>query len=286
MQVTVNDDLTLLVDGDGLAYYASGRKGATPASARRACDFIVRQAARVSGAGRVKVLLTASGSSKGGRYQIARVKPYQGRRSAHKPDLWAFVREHIKASFQHVETATLEADDMFATHSHLEGGNVAILSEDKDMRMIPGYHVNWQTLEVVHLRPGVFSLPVGDKLFGEHWFWMQMLHGDTVDNIPGLPGSPLIVPGKTLQVGPARAWCILQGATCREDARALVSKHYRAYYGDRWAVEMLEQGVLLWLRRTPYWWDVVDVLFDDQHSAETASALAEIQLRLDSPMRL
>jgi DNA polymerase-1 len=115
------------------------------------------------------------------------------------------------------------------------------------MRMIPGWHLDWNTFEMVELPAGTFEKWNADrsKLFGTCWFWMQMLHGDTADNIPGLPrldGKP---------VGPVRAEKLLSNTLGDDAAYVMVSNSYAFEYGDEWTDRFVEQAMLLWMRQDP-----------------------------------
>lgn len=265
---------TLLVDGDGLAYYCAGKDGSSIGDARRALIDKVNHAAAHVGAESVIVLLTASGSTKGDRYAVARVKPYQGQRaSSRRPDNWRGLRDYMDSSefpFRVQSTATAEADDLFAWWAYTVPDDVVIMTQDKDMRMLPGLHLDWVTNRVhrvehrvvetdrpLYQRIRVEDSVFNDKQYGVKWFWLQMLHGDTADNIPGLPkyktvdakGNPALKP-----VGEVTANKLLTG----ERPDIVVAGLYRGYYEERWAVELLEQAILLWMRREPD--DYLDVI--------------------------
>ena len=121
--------------------------------------------------------------------------------------------------------------------------------------MLPGLHLDWVTNRVhkVDVVNGVVQDSVfNDKQYGHKWFWLQMLHGDTADNIPGLP-KYIDGNGKAKPIGEVTAGKYL---ALFPDAECLgVEKLYQGYYGERWLVEMLEQACLLWMRRKPEDWD-------------------------------
>jgi hypothetical protein len=77
-----------------------------------------------------------------------------------------------------------------------------IASKDKDLRMVPGLQLDWDTgaihdtgdddfgyVELVERTTdsGTTKLLKG---YGQKFFWAQMLIGDTADNISGLPAIP------------------------------------------------------------------------------------------------
>ena len=251
----------LLIDGDALCYACAGRDDTEASQARVNLMNTLRRKQVACGAEHVRVLVTARGSHKGHRYAIARVKPYQGQRTnSRRPKNWEYLRGLVEGGvpgYPTEVTAIAEADDLFSKHSFTEGPeNIVIATEDKDMRMVPGWHQEWDNLALHFLPVGTWELFTGDKLYGRKWFWMQMLHGDGADNIPGLP--KMTKPdGKLALCGPATAEKLLASTTCEAEGRAVVLNQYRNYYGEEWAVNLLEQAILLWMRQRPG--DVFDV---------------------------
>jgi hypothetical protein len=227
---------TLLADGDALAYYCAGGEDTPSGLARRNLERKIEEAMRAAGADKVVILVTSGASHKGHRYAIARAKTYQGKRDAgRKPRNWQFMRELIERDARSVVTDTLEADDLFHINSvRLGDENVAILTQDKDMRMVPGWHLNWETHALVRVHPETWAFEVDGKVFGRKWFWLQMLHGDPTDNIPGLPKAtfngkqklcgPVTAdscwPMRTTRAKPASAWSsqYLHCSTARRSA--------------------------------------------------------------------
>lgn len=290
---------TLYVDGDGLAYYCAGNDETSPGAARDNLVSKVLAAKRISGASHVCLLLTASGSHKGHRYAIARRKPYQGQRvNSRRPANWEALREFMemgRTPFSAHTTGEAEADDLFGKYAYKQPDDVVIYTQDKDMRMLPGLHLDWVThrMHRVHIYRQLFSPPrvedcvFNEKQYGPKWFWLQMLHGDTADNIPGLPkykttnakGEVTFKPMGEITAGKSLVECALG------DMPEAVAELYEGFYGDRWLVEMMEQACLLWMRRDPLAWD--DVLnpggamacFNDG-SHEFAKAYLEIQGRV------
>lgn len=241
---------TLLVDGDALAYYCAGNDDTSAGQARKNLELKIESAMRAAGADKVSILVTSAASHKGHRYAIARVKEYQGKRNhSRRPKNWQLMRSFIEQDPRSVVTDTLEADDLFHINSvRLGDENVAILTQDKDMRMVPGWHLSWENHSLVRVHPDTWELVVDGKVYGRKWFWLQMLHGDTADHIPGLPKC--IVASKQKLCGEVTAAALLQGCATEQDARDTVADQYAAFYGDRWPVELLEQACLLWMRRS------------------------------------
>jgi DNA polymerase-1 len=232
-------------DGDGLAYYCAGNDDTSIAEARERLRDKVESMQRVSSAEKRVILLTASGSHKGHRYALARVKPYQGQRTnAKRPKNWRALRELLDTGEfgETISYTDREADDGFGYYGWLNPQNTVIATQDKDMRMVPGWHMDWKDNRMFYLAPDQFEASWNDKVYGEKWFWLQMLQGDTADNIPGLP----LLNGK--KCGEITAAKYLAPAGNREEALTLVAAGYRGTYGDRWYTEMAEQACLLWMR--------------------------------------
>lgn len=268
--VPVVHQRTLLVDGDGLCYYCAGNDDTDIGTARRNLIDKVKRAAELVGAGQIKILVTGGGSHKGHRYAIARAKPYQGQRAgSRRPKNWQGLRDLLDTGFPGVEietTYTAEADDLFGFYAYNDPDNTVILTQDKDMRMLPGTHLDWVTNRVHVVEHGLAAVRqehimynrtvvdsvFNDKQYGPKWFWLQMLHGDTADNIPGLP-KYVTLDGKAKPVGEVTAGRLIdEGASAGHATR--VGAMYDTYYGNRWLVEMLEQACLLWMRRDPNNW--------------------------------
>lgn len=248
----------LLLDGDALAYACSGNADCSPGQARQNLLNTCQRAKRASGASDSIILLTSRGSHKGHRYTTATVKPYQGQRSSgHRPNNWEFLRSMLESGGAAnlppvVQTTTAEADDLFGKFAKEHGPeNVVHYTQDKDMQMVPGWHLLWNKGEpsedLFYLPPDTYCMEYADKVFGLKWFWLQMLHGDTADNIPGLP-KYVNEKGKEALCGPATAAKLLAYANTADEARMVVRSLYREYYKDAWAPMFLEQAVLLWMR--------------------------------------
>ncbi len=236
----------LHLDGDYLAYFASGDDDTEPGLARRNAFDRIELTRLRCGAESITLHLSASGCTKAHRYLIATVKAYQGQRNAsRKPKNWAYLREVLEhyegPRFKPKVWVTREADDGIAYCAHLQ--HIAISTRDKDMRMLPGLHVNWMTYQLTEVPPGAWNVigEDGDQ-YGLKWFYLQLLQGDNADNIPGVPklfGNAC---------GDARAAKFLADAHNRDDAYDRVQAAYADFYGDKWPDALIEQAGLLWLR--------------------------------------
>ncbi|MGH1510385.1 phosphodiesterase [Ralstonia solanacearum] len=250
----------LHLDGDYLAYFASGNDDTEPGMARRNAFDRIELTRLRCGAESVTLHLSASGCTKAHRFLIATVKPYQGQRNAsRKPKNWAYLREVLEhyegPRFKPKVWVTREADDGMAYCAALDAARrtrspdefakiLAVIStRDKDMRMLPGLHVNWMTYQLTEVAPGAWDVigEDGDQ-YGLKWFYLQLLQGDNADNIPGVPR----LFGSTC--GDARAAKFLATAHDRDEAYDRVQAAYADFYRDLWPDALIEQAGLLWLR--------------------------------------
>lgn len=269
--------LVLHVDGDYLAYYASGPDDRSAGEARKQALELIETYKLRTGSTSVVVHNTVSGSHKGERFLIATVKPYQGQRDpGRKPKNYAYLREWLLnygrgAAFTAKNWSTREADDgiaacaLFAVNQPLGPGYVAIATRDKDLRMLPGLHVNWITKDLTRVPPGGYDIVGPDVLqYGLKFFWYQMLAGDTADNIPGLEKyrgdfDKSLNDFKFKPMGPKTADKMLEDCPNNEAAYYRVTELYINAYSKfneegallnpgEWADRFVEQAALLWMR--------------------------------------
>lgn len=304
--------LVLHVDGDYLAYYASGNDECSTGQARLNALNIIASGMQNSGATSCVVHNTTSGCSKGERYVIATVKPYQGQRDGdRKPKNYDFMREFLMGyegdKFAVKNWGTREADDGIAACTLYAAsqpiGYCAIMTRDKDLRMLPGLHVEWLSRETVRVMPGEFNVvwrpkqskEGSEKVYGLKWFWIQMLMGDAADHIPGLESfRTLDAKGKPCvrKMGEKTAMEFLEDCTDNKTAYEIVSSLYVNYYQTEgqpdgyWADRFCEQAALLWMR-TDNKARVADFARHDGHSCisgafceQTWGAVARLETRV------
>jgi hypothetical protein len=124
------------------------------------------------------------------RFELATLRPYKGNRDpASKPVLLPDIKEYFQRKFTWTSVDRLEADDLLAIwyldKDPLGHGDAIIVTQDKDLLQVPGWHWNVGTKE--HLKHG----PANEKFYvseldGHVHFYRQLISGDTTDNIPGL----------------------------------------------------------------------------------------------------
>lgn len=118
-------------------------------------------------------------SSKTFRNAIAFDKQYKGKRT--KEELYpgqfehqVLVFEYMIKNFNHLYFEDLEADDIV---SALHDSNTYILSKDKDLKQLAGFHYDFDTNSIYELSPK-------DAGFN---LCRQLIQGDSTDNIGGIP---------------------------------------------------------------------------------------------------
>lgn len=129
-------------------------------------------------------------SSTNFRHGIATLQPYKGNRNEDsKPKLYQVIKEFLYKNYHYKEVEGYEADDLLAIYynefDYNLGGKAVIVSQDKDLSQVPGWHWNMGTEE--HSKYG----KKGEKFFispeeGSRNFYKQLLTGDATDTIPGL----------------------------------------------------------------------------------------------------
>jgi hypothetical protein len=164
------------------------------------------------------------------RYDIARTKPYKGNRDdAHRPTHEAAIKDHIKARWHTITTDGIEADDALGIAQCAAPANeTVIVSQDKDLTMIPGLHYDFVEDEA-------FSVTEEQAIKN---FYLQLLKGDPTDNIPGLPGIGVKKAAAALEGVPAGDWW------------HTVQQMYMAHSPvPDWEGYLTEMGQLLWIQR-------------------------------------
>ena len=170
-------------------------------------------------AGAEKVELHLTMGDKGGRYEIAQHKEYQGNRKNRDPFLQARVKElRLKMSELNDDKVTAvvhehqEADDGCAQRMYEDRGYVdcVLTSIDKDLWMVGGLHMHPKTFEIKEYPWGYGETYLDVENYstkkvigkGTSFFWHQLLMGDTADNIQGLPDFGMTVTNRHFPTKP------------------------------------------------------------------------------------
>jgi len=180
----------LLLDADILAYKACSVNQKTfsfgtainEADTYRAADDMVREyAEEVGGVNDVIVCLT---DSDGNFRKAFDTRYYKTQRATQaKPQLLEHCKAYLAEGYTSYWRPRLEADDIMAIlacHPDLVPGEKIIVSEDKDLRTVPGklWNPDRRELGVIDITP----------LEAAQFHMWQTIVGDTADNVKGAPG--------------------------------------------------------------------------------------------------
>lgn len=186
------------------------------------------------------------------RHDIAVTRPYKGTRSKQERP---FHYENMRVWLEHVQGAKvvhgMEADDILAIRMAELGEQACIVSRDKDLRMVAGWHFGYSCGKQKTFGPILYDEIGTIELIGRgkkkklvggglKFFYAQLIMGDTTDNIGGLPYG-----------GDVLAYAVLDGLQTEEEMFQAVWNLYYEYYEDeaRASERMLEDGRLLWMCR-------------------------------------
>jgi len=260
-----------LIDADILHYEAAFVGSDKETGEIHSFDYVeaiflnkIQEILTAVGATSYTLFLTGEGNF---RYDVATVKPYKGTRLPDKPFHYNNLKAYILSLPETVLCEGYEADDGMAIAQTKE---TVICTRDKDLRQVPGLHYGWE----IGLQPE-FPLQYVDKLgkltltttyteegkvkgknlkgTGLKFFYSQLVSGDPVDNIPGIPGLGIIA-----------AYEALTDALSESELYSAVQGMYEKKYGEEWEERMTEQAYLLWMVRelnpdgSPIMWEYKD----------------------------
>jgi len=213
-----------LIDGDILVYRV-GFSVDDPAEEKFAISRMgnfVENLIRLKGIDSYEGYLTGKTNY---RSEIATEQPYKGnRKDARKPVHYDTLRDYLISNWGFIVIEGQEADDAMGIKAYeLPEDSSCIMTIDKDLDMIRGWHYNFVKRDLYYVteREAIKN------------FYLQLLTGDRVDNIPGLKG-----------IGPVKANKILENCTTEKSLFKAVSEKY-----DHDLDKITERGRLLWIRR-------------------------------------
>tara|TARA_Y100000310_G_scaffold29942_1_gene28467 strand:- start:4306 stop:5079 length:774 start_codon:yes stop_codon:yes gene_type:complete len=162
-----------LIDADSLLYYEMNRDTLEEAMAgldQRVHD-ILHQCNTTKYAG----FLT---QGKCFRYDVD-VEYKAKRKKSNRSVLFPSLKEYAQQKWGFTYVTELEADDIVSYYSYNHEENTIICSPDKDvLKQCIGMHYNYGKAEFTHTSP--------DEAL--KFLWVQVLMGDSTDNIVGIPG--------------------------------------------------------------------------------------------------
>jgi len=109
-------------------------------------------------------------------YRKTMYSSYKANRTKEAPSLLEPLKEYATNELGIYTVQNAEADDALSILGRKL--DCIICSIDKDLKQIPGWHWNLDKKTLTFVTP--------EK--AEYYFWIQMLMGDSTDNITGIPG--------------------------------------------------------------------------------------------------
>lgn len=155
------------------------------------------------------------------RHDVAVTATYKGNRKSEKPKHYHLLREYLVYAWDAVIWDGFEADDAIAIEATELNGEGVIVSLDKDLDQVVGWHYNFVKDNLYYINQQTASFN----------FYKQFLTGDAVDNIKGVHG-----------IGPKKAEKLLEGKTDAEMWEVIVE-----HLGYERAIE---NGHLLYMLRS------------------------------------
>lgn len=262
-----------VIDSDQLIYAAGFACKDEPLS--HACQMVKKGIEKIlqdTGCSDFQLYIGGTGNF---REEVAVTQGYKANRTAPRPDHYDGIRDYMKGVWGAEEVDGMEVDDkvsmlLYEDYAKLQGkdgAQIILSSPDKDLNNTMGWHYNPRTRK---------KYWVTEEQADRH-FHYQLLTGDTVDNIKGLPhGTESFITRYGCSsackkgIGPATAKKIMES----EDYQREV---YRCYFewaeanmidNDDLMTYMTEQGQLLWMLREedelgPLMWRPNEKLFDE-----------------------
>lgn len=177
------------------------------------------------------------------RHDVATTLPYKGNRSQPRPFHYNNVRNYIAFAFNTTVINGMEADDMLSIRQKELGDTSVIVSRDKDLRMVKGWHYsyavgNQKEKDLEYIDRVGYLMMNGKNLIGGglKWFYAQCIMGDRTDNIQGIP-----------KAGPKAAFNALSELTTEEELYDVTFTLYENYFGEQATQAFKENAQLVWM---------------------------------------
>jgi len=145
------------------------------------------------------------------RKEIAKILPYKGNRPP-KPALYDAVREYAVNYLGAILVDVMEAEDRVAIEYNLDPENSVFCAVDKDCLQVPGLHYDPQKKTTRVISP----------LEGNRRLFSQILTGDRIDNILGIPG-----------LGDKAAERLTEGVRTFRQGWGVVKEQYYKAFGEQ-----------------------------------------------------
>lgn len=243
-----------LIDSDSIVYIiAWNHKESSEVDVKEACDTFLRDILLMTGCDEY---IGSFSASKTFRNDIYKVAQYKGNRPE-KPDFVKAWEDVIKTHYVQKHgflNPPFEADDVVVAQAYLcraDGIEYVIASPDKDLRQFPGIFYNYskQGEEL----PVMTNVLPPDAYLN---FWLQVLTGDTTDNIKGVPG-----------LGEVKAMKLFSAAMDTMQYPSIAKEAFCKYYGEYYGPIIFEETVNTCKLLVPEhkYWDSAAGYMEDVH---------------------
>lgn len=164
------------------------------------------------------------------RETVAVAAEYKGNRDpAQRPKHYRALKDYLVANGAMIVNG-YEADDAVASEAYLykDTSKYVVVSNDKDLDQIPGWHYDWTQHKEWYVEPED-AMKV---------FYIQLLCGDRVDNIPGIMSEK-------------KATEMISGTLSPKQAASACLVAYKEKYGTwDYMQKMGEIAQLVWIKRS------------------------------------
>ena len=164
-----------------------------------------------------------------------------------RPIHYQAIRDYLIEYQDAKECPGMEADDALGIHKGI------MVHIDKDINMVPGWHMNWVTGDCYEVPEG-FGILEWDKenskliSYGLNFFYVQLLMGDSIDNIPAIK-NPFA--NKSSNFGPKTTYEYLKKSSTEKELFDKVKEVYYTVYKSEWKERLSEQADLVWILQEP-----------------------------------
>jgi DNA polymerase I len=123
------------------------------------------------------------------------------RKAVRRPVTFAPLREYVHERYETFQRQGLEGDDVLGilgTHPSLLPGEKVLVTVDKDLRTVPGKHVNLTVARKVGYEAALEEITEAEA---DRFHMLQTLAGDATDGYPGCPGIGMVRASALLDAG-------------------------------------------------------------------------------------
>ena len=150
----------------------------------------------------------------------------QNRSGIRKPVCFNMAKDYLREEYDAFESNWLEADDLMGVKNTMFIDHCCIVSIDKDLLTVPGYHWDFKKKEMFYV----------DSVQADYNFYMQTLTGDSTDGYKGCPG-----------VGKVKAQRILDKAIEEDEDMwdAVLDTYEKAGFDPEYALDQARMAYIL-----------------------------------------